>query len=59
MLGLLCHVITVKMEHQMLPQLSLSSNCELVSQFCSQLHTDCQSAEWYRHHDFAGGKEEI
>ncbi len=27
MLGLLCHVIVVNVEHHMLPQLSLSRNC--------------------------------
>ena len=30
MFPLLCHVIVVNVEHHMLPQLSLSSNCEVV-----------------------------
>ena len=46
-LGLLSHVIVVKVEEHMLPQLSLSRNCGVVSRFCSQLHSHCQSAEWY------------
>jgi hypothetical protein len=39
MLGLLCDVIVLNVEHHMLPQLSLSRNlwCGVVSQFCSEL----------------------
>ena len=45
--GLLCHVIVVNVEHHMLPQFSLSRVAPDV---------DGQSS---RHHDVTGGKEEI
>ena len=46
MSGLLCHVIATDVEHDMLPQSSLSRGREVVGQFCSQSHTNRKSAEW-------------
>jgi hypothetical protein len=46
-LVLSCHVIVVNVEHR-LPFSSQSAGiCVAVSQFCSQLHTNCHGAEWY------------
>jgi hypothetical protein len=45
MAGLLCRVIVVKVEDRLLPQLSLSKDREVVSQFCSQFHANSHNAE--------------
>jgi hypothetical protein len=46
-LGLLFHVIVANVERH-LPLRSHSAGIrEVVSQLCSQLHTNCPSAEWY------------
>jgi hypothetical protein len=46
MLGQLCHVIVVNVEHHMLPHLSLSKDLWGCEPILLSMHSNRQSAEW-------------